>query len=229
MKTKFYVMHYKKSDERRKRLEPILKALDIDAHWYTGYDKDELTEEILSEYYNPDISIFRHRTAGLKTEDEYQQYDGISMGHISLCIKHIKCMEDLANSNYDNAVFFEDDITFAQTCSKDDIINAIEVAEEVGWDALFLGGAFNHSLIETRILKRHKNLLLVDHPATNTTSSFALTKKAAQDILSTFKPICNSIDWELNYHFKRHNLSVWHTYPYLCGQLSTSGGYASTL
>ena len=223
MQTKFYVMHYKKNTKRRKRLMSILNKMDIDAQWYTEYDKEELDEKILNKYYNPDINIFRERTAGLKTEVEYQQYNGVSKGHISLCIKYIKCMEDLINSNYDNAVFLEDDVTFSSICSKETILNALAIGEEAGWDSIFLGGAFQHQLVTDRILAQYKNLLLDDHPATNTTSSFALTKGACRKILGTFDTICNSIDWEFNYHFKVNNLKVWHILPYLFGQLSTSG------
>jgi len=223
MQTKFYVMHYKKNTKRRERLMPILNKMDIDAQWYTEYDKEELNEEILNKYYNPDINIFRERTAGLKTEAEYQQYNGVSKGHVSLCIKYIKCMEDLVNSNYDNAVFLEDDVTFNSICNKETILNALAIGEEAGWDSIFLGGAFQHQLIADRILAQYKNLLLVGHPATNTTSSFALTRNACQKILGTFDIICNSIDWEFNYHLKVNNLKVWHIFPYLFGQLSTSG------
>jgi GR25 family glycosyltransferase involved in LPS biosynthesis len=149
------------------------------------------------------------------------------MGHISLCIKHIKCMEDLVSSDYDNAVFLEDDVVFHGT--KADIINSLNTVEEVPYDVLFFGGGFDHRLVSNRVCASYKNLLLVDHPATNCTSSYALTKSAAEKVLGTFTTICTSIDWELNYHFKENKLKVWHTDPYLCGQLSTAGVYECTL
>ena len=57
MKTKFYVMHYKKNVERRARLEPILEEMGIDATWYTDYDKNELSEELFSERFREDLNL----------------------------------------------------------------------------------------------------------------------------------------------------------------------------
>ena len=128
-KTKFYIMHYKKNAERRSRLEPILDKLGIEAEWYTEYDKDELTPEDISRYYTPNIDLFKERTVGMYEEVDYEGYSGTTMGHLSLCIKHLKCMEDLASSNYDNGVFLEDDVVFHY--GKDKLIKNIEMAEEI--------------------------------------------------------------------------------------------------
>ena len=227
MKTKFYVMHYKKNVERRARLEPILEEMGIDATWYTDYDKNELSEAVIDTYCDINLDLFKERTLGMYEEVDYDGYKGPTMGHISLCIKHIKCMEDLVSSDYDNAVFLEDDVVFHGT--KADIINSLNTVEEVPYDVLFFGGGFDHRLVSNRVCASYKNLLLVDHPATNCTSSYALTKNAAEKVLGTFTTICTSIDWELNYHFKENKLKVWHTDPYLCGQLSTAGVYECTL
>jgi|TARA_R110002012_G_scaffold260919_2_gene442696 GR25 family glycosyltransferase involved in LPS biosynthesis len=230
MKIKFYVMHYKKNVERRIRLEGILNSLDIEADWYTKYDKDELTEEQVEHYYRPDLELFKTRTASMYEEIDYNNYSGTTRGHLSLAIKYIKCMEDFVSSDYDVAVFLEDDITFnALGEAKKDIVSSINTANEVNWDGIFFGGGFDHGLIEKRIVATYKNLLLVDHPATNCTSSFGLTKRGVKKILGTFNEICTSIDWELNYHFKVNNLKIWHTNPYICGQLSTSGVFECTL
>lgn len=225
--TKFYIMHYKKNAERLSRLKPILDKLGIEAEWCTEYDKDELTPEDISRYYTPDIDLFKERTAGMYEEVDYDGYDGTTMGHLSLCIKHLKCMEDLASSEYDNGVFLEDDVIFHY--GKSALIDCIEVAEEISWDGLFFGGGFTHNLIANRVYGTYKSLLLVDHPATNCTSSFALTKEASKKILGSFNTVCTSIDWELNHHFRINNLKIWHTNPYVCGQLSMSGVYKCTL
>jgi hypothetical protein len=227
MKIKFYVMHYKKNVERRTRLEGILNSLGIEADWCTKYDKDELTEEDMGMYYTPDLELFKKRTDSMYEEVDYNGYSGTTKGHLSLGIKYIKCMEEFVSSDSDVAVFLEDDVTFSGT--KEDIINSIKTASKVGYDGVFFGGGFDHGLIANRVLARYENLLLVDHPATNCTSSFSLTKTAARKVLATFDKICTSIDWELNYHFKVNDLKIWHTYPYICGQLSTAGVFECTL
>lgn len=227
MKTKFYVMHYKKNVKRRARLDPILGDMNINAEWYTKYDKDELSDSIICKYEATSLDLFKERTLGMYEEVDYDGYKGVTLGGLSLCIKHIKCMEDLLSSDTDVGIFLEDDVTFHG--SKENIINCVRVANEVPWDALFFGGGFDHGLVADRVKGVYKNLLLVDHPATNCTSSYAITKGAAKKILSTFTKVCTSIDWELNYHFKINNLKIWHTNPYLCGQLSTAGVYECTL
>ena len=175
MKTKFYVMHYKQAPERKNILHPKLEELGIEAEWYTDYDQEDLTEELIDELYSEDLELFKHRMDGWKTDEDYRNYKGITRSHLSLVIKFIKCIETIAESDYDNVVFFE------------------------------------------------------DHPSTNTTSSFAMTKEACVKILDTLYPVCNSVDWEFNYHFAANNFRVFHPFPYICGQASTSGRCESTL
>lgn len=235
MKTKFYVMHYKQAPERKDILQPKLDELGIDVEWYTDYDQEDLTEEVIEELYSEDLELFRHRMNGWKTEEDYRNYKGITKSHLSLVIKFIKCIEIMAESDYDNVVFFEDDVIFNDgrygfiPATKDLIFEYINMAEEIGWDVLFFGGAFDHGLINNKIKGRYKNLLEVDHPSTNTTSSFAMTKEACVKILDTLYPVCNSVDWEFNYHFAANNFRVFHAFPYICGQASTSGRCESTL
>ena len=149
MKTKFYVMHYKGASDRRKILEPKLDDLEIEAEWYTDYDQEDLTDEIVEELYSEDLDLFKHRMDGWKTEDDYRNYKGITKSHLSLAIKFIKCIENIASSEYDNVVFFEDDVVFDDARhgfidgTKELIFEYINTAEEIGWDVLFFGGALS--------------------------------------------------------------------------------------
>ena len=227
MKTQFYVMHYKKNEQRKANLIPLLEQTGIDPIWYLDYDKDELNDEILGQYYTPDLSKFKERTSGMYPEVDYEGYQGVTLGGISLCIKHIKCMEDLVASDFDCGVFLEDDVVL--NIDKKGIENYTKQIKGAKWDAIFFGGGFDHNLVASRVAAKYKDFILVDHPATNCTSSYIITKEAAKKVLSTFTTICTSIDWELNYHFKVNNLKVWHTVPYTAGQLSTAGVYECTL
>lgn len=230
-------MHYKGAPDRKEALEPKIKQLGIDVEWYTDYDREDLTEETIEELYIEDLDLFRSRMGEWKTEQDYLNYRGITKSELSLAIKFIKCIETIAQSGYDNVVFFEDDVIFDdnrygfENGTKEKILDYLAMADEVGWDVLFLGGAFTHSLIENKAIGHYKNLVLVDHhqPSTNTTSSFAMTKGACVKILDTLYPICNAIDWEFNYHFKANEFRVFHTIPYLCGQASTLGLCSTTL
>ena len=235
MKTKFYVMHYKGASDRREILEPKLEDLGIQVEWYTDYDQEDLTDEIVEELYSEDLDLFKHRMDGWKTEDDYRNYKGITKSHLSLAIKFIKCIENIASSEYDNVVFFEDDVVFDDARhgfmdgTKELIFEYINTAEEIGWDVLFFGGAFDHSLIQNKILGRYKKRFKMKHPSTKTTSSFAMTKEACIKILDTLYPVCNSIDWEFNYHFAANDFKVFHAFPYICGQASTLGRCSTTL
>ena len=57
------------------------------------------------------------------------------------------------------------------------------------WDAIFFGGGFDHNLVASRVAAKYKDFILVDHPATNCTSSYIITKEAAKKVLSTFTPL----------------------------------------
>ena len=138
MKTKFYVMHYKQAPKRKDILQPKLDRMGIDAEWYTDYDQEDLTEEVIDELYSEDVELFRRRMNGWKTEEDYKNYKGITKSHLSLVIKFIKCIEIIAESDYDNVVFFEDDVVFDDgrhgfiSGSKDLIFEYINMAEEIG-------------------------------------------------------------------------------------------------
>ena len=70
MKTKFYVMHYKQAPERKDILQPKLDKMGIDVEWYTDYDQEDLTEEVIDELYSEDLELFRRRMDGWKTEED---------------------------------------------------------------------------------------------------------------------------------------------------------------
>lgn len=213
---KTYVMHYKPATDRYDFISKQLEENNIaNYEFVTDYDKEELTEEVINKYYDRD--------------DEYQaiasscstrgagpiEYRKLAPSEISLCVKYMKTFEKILKSDDDYILFLEDDCNFK--IKNPPIEKIIEKAPEE-WDAIFIGGAFGINIV--KVLDLLPGYAAVDHPATNTTSSMILTKRAVKRIREYASPFCLPIDWQLNYAFEQAELNVYHTVPYFCNQLS---------
>lgn len=90
MKHKAYVLHVKKGyEDRKKNITEQFSKLGMPFEWVLDYDKDEISDHILTQYgYRGDMKIEA----------------------VSCALKHICAWERLARSSHDEALFFEDDV-----------------------------------------------------------------------------------------------------------------------
>lgn len=213
MNIKTYIPHYTKLKDRKQYITRELKTLGIsDYELITDFDKEDITEDILSKYYNPDAQVRRQKAAFTNANVTVPE---LKHSIISLCLKHITVLDKFISSNYDYALVIEDDCRFLTNYKN--VVESIENAPS-DWDILFIGGSFDHSIIKRVMML--SNYILAGHPSTNTTSSFIYNKNSAIKTREKLQSFSLPIDWELNYNFAVNDFKVYHTYPYLATQLS---------
>ena len=213
MNIKTYIPHYTKLTDRKEHITKELKSVGIsDYEIITEFDKEDINEQVLKKYYNTDEDLLKKKT---EVTDGTSQLPKLKKSEISLLIKHIITLDKFINSDYDYALWIEDDCKFFT--DYDGILKSIKNAPS-DWDVLFIGGSFDHSIIKhVRLLP---NYILAGHPSTNTASSFIYNKNSAIKTRERIKPFSLPLDWELNYNFYVNNFNVYHTYPYIATQLS---------
>ena len=96
MKIQYYLVHG--IDHTRKdRMLNEFKNFGInneDVKWITGYNKNELTDELIND---------------ITTENAKKI---LTKGHISCTYKHYLALKDIVENNYEYAVIMEDNMAF---------------------------------------------------------------------------------------------------------------------
>ena len=104
-----YVVHYTKLIERRNVIEKQFKDISKNLIFIEDFDAEEITDEILSEWYQPSEEQWYQRNTlwsrrGLPTTP----FRIINMAEVSCTIKHIKAMELIAENG--DGFIIEDDV-----------------------------------------------------------------------------------------------------------------------
>lgn len=213
-----YVMHYSKLNYRKIHIENELKRLNIDNYKIiTEFDKDDIDDNILNKYYNPDYETAKihAKVSNDYIKSEYT-HSIMKMASISLCIKWIKAIEYFIKSGSEFGLFIEDDCSFI---NKDIDIDVIIKECPLDWDVIFIGGSFSNIAPVKRDMEKY---FLANDPSTNTTSSLIIKKRTAEIILNDMIPFYLPIDWEFNHIFHKNNFNVYHTKPYIATQISST-------
>jgi GR25 family glycosyltransferase involved in LPS biosynthesis len=212
-----YIPHYTKLTERKPHIEMELNKLGInDAKFITDFDGDSLTGEDTTNYITE--SDYFHvavepsvRKLGI---DRIEQTT-LKNSEISLILKHFQAIDLFLSSELDHALILEDDVNFHYNISMQQVID-----EAPDFDVLFLGGPLNIDFFNVKEI--YRNYFRAGHPSTNTTSSIVYSRPTAEKLSKLYDMMgfCLPLDWQLNYFFEKLDMSVWHCYPKLCGQLS---------
>tara|TARA_R100001377_G_scaffold69282_1_gene44606 strand:+ start:2471 stop:3196 length:726 start_codon:yes stop_codon:yes gene_type:complete len=225
-----YVMHCERLTERRDHIEKTLRNMDIYNYHLITNEMDNDSCSYGGFYEDNKLKAREYAQVWLdKHPDATYNHQKLSAASISLCWKWHNALKRFVDSSENNyGLFLEDDCYFDESISKGDIeliINNAGTAKSPIDDIIFLGGAFGHNIINwiSQLPVRDsliKGFLIADHPSTNTTSSLIIKKSAAKKILDVLCPFYLPIDWQFNHIFYQLKLSVLHTYPYICSQLS---------
>lgn len=221
------IIHYPKLIERKTYLESVCKNII----WSCKTSKDNITQQIIDQYYIEDPNLWRERTEILyeKIIPDGVPYRKMESGDISCSINHIQSWKDfLQNDSNDIGLFFEDDIILCENFY-DILDNILQVSPT--FDAMFIGGGFSHSVSPTLTSEKigRFEFILKGHPATNCLCSYILNKQTAKnmvDYLENNKTVL-PIDFEVNYLFKKFDTKVLHIKPMLCAEGSAIGAYKS--
>ncbi len=219
MNIKTYIVHCKSLTARKESVLGQIRSFE-NVEWYTDYDGDELTQDIVDEWYTPNHWYERFVP---------EFYGGVispmrtlGMGSISLVIKHAMIYEKIANGPDDYALVLEDDVLLSPDF---DVIELRMDHAPEDWDMIFIG-----SCCDLRVPNA-----VPDHyfykklsPSTKCTDSFLITKKTAATLAKALKPFSLTIDFELNYHLHSNDMNVYWMEPPLVSQGSESGMFEST-
>jgi len=222
---KTYVLHYKKLVDRKAFTQMQLEKLGINPEWILDFDAEELTDEIINEFYKHDVEEGFRRVRPLWPINQHNPRK-LNSPEISLTIKHIVTLDKISKSNDDISLVLEDDCLFCNDFETS--FNELLESTPDDWDVIHIGDGFGMKPEKYKSSFSDK-VYLMHHPASRCTEAILFKKSAAQKIVSTMKPFCLMVDWEMAYQYSLHNLNVYWWQPAPITQASHKGIFRSSL
>lgn len=220
---KIYIIHYTKLKNRKDEIEKILEGTSVPYEFITDFDRDDLTDEIIKKYYDPDPVEYANKS---KLWGYINQFKILNSAEISSTIKHITALDKISKECDDCGLILEDDAiplvkNFLEETEKS--LNELE-----NWDVVYLGKGIGDDFIKMKSkLKKSDSLYLIDHPASNCGESYCVKKQSAKIIVDSVIPFQNISDWEFAYSYYINNLNIMWRIPSLFDQGSKNGTYKS--
>jgi len=222
---KTYVVHYTRLPERRMYMDSFLRPNDISVEYITSDDQDELSNELIKEYYNPSKEEYDKKILGLYGSDS-NKFRFLSRAEISCTIKHYNALDKVSKECKEYGLIFEDDIMFVDNFVNHFNTNLSKTPDD--WDAIFFGGCCGMDI--EQVAKTHNEVAyLKSHPASKCADGYLIRSSLAKKITKTMKPFTTISDWELSYQLFLHDATVYWWSPPLIAQGSEHGIFKSTL
>lgn len=195
---KYYMCHYSKLTDRKKYVENVVSKYNIDLHWISEYDKEQLDESELSAKFP---YLFSNR-CGRK----------LSLAEISLAMKHYCVFLDVIKNDYKNVVVFEDDIILV-----DDFDNKLkkyinQLPEN--YDLLWIGVCCD---LHTTQTNPDINVYFNTH-GSRCTHAYVISNDACRKLVDFFPNIYQAIDWFFNTSIHTLRLNNYWAEPALSTQ-----------
>lgn len=186
---------------------------------------DTITLEQIKEAYDPWVS--RPEVPG--QQRNFNSYN-MKASEISLIRNWADIAKDAVAKNYGTVMILESDVIFDS-----DFLTKLGIAfralNNVSWDFLSL-----NEFADMRPLRNDDRstpgwFRVNGYYHTRTCASMVFKVSMLEKILSTYYPVSDVLDWELNYQLTRHmSLSFWLDPPIIKqGSLESEGAYKSTL
>tara|TARA_A100001015_G_C14890431_1_gene672182 strand:- start:106 stop:843 length:738 start_codon:yes stop_codon:yes gene_type:complete len=171
---KVYFINLDRSKDRRKHIESNLRKLGVDAERVSAIDGKTLTKEYISEVYDEQKCLKKHRKKLIPNE-------------IGCALSHLKIYKKIVKNNLDGAIILEDDVKLDHRFIH--AIKQIEKLELKSSTVILLNQAhqiFTWSRkLDHNIYKTYKSLCTI---------SYYINQEGAKDMLSSFNPIDQAID-----------------------------------
>lgn len=220
-----FVVHYDKLTDRKKNIQKVFNFAQFITEPQISDLKDAENHNFYKYRNSPEL--WKERTQDLYSEKI--PFRELKPGDISCFLKHLKALE-LAQSYSTPSLILEDDAIPDINIWKA-INESLLRHVAVSWDVLLIGGAFDHNITRT-IYEITNNIVVKNHPATNTVCAYMVKPEVATRILHKISSNKNGyvlpIDFEYNYIFKELRLRVAHYIPYPIREGSSSGFYKGT-
>jgi len=226
---KIYVIHYSKLKERKQSIKSILDPLNIEYEFIEDYDKEDLDNIDTNNFYVDDKSIFNEKIKLWK--EKANKYRTMTRPELSCSIKHLEAIRKIQIGNHEFSLIIEDDVI----PKNKDFLKQIEklLLKNKSWDVLFIGEGMGEKYRKSKLGYRRfipfKNILKMDHPATNCLEAYIIKKSRVNLILEGLIPINLVIDWELAYQFYKQNMNIYWSKKSIFYQGSKHNIYKSEL
>jgi GR25 family glycosyltransferase involved in LPS biosynthesis len=216
-----YVVHYTKLLDRKNKIVEQFGGIVDNLHFINEFDQEELSDDILKEYYLPDPMKWVNKVSPL-WDVRIHRPRYLNIAEISCTIKHIIALEQVAKNG--DGFIIEDDLLIKDNFLEE--FNETMSNLPADWDVIMIGAGCQ---MHTKELIPGVKLYKREHPATRCLDSYLISQKTARKIIETVKPFQLISDWEFAFQFFLHNLNVYWLEPSPCYQGSEVGYYKSTL
>lgn len=193
---KIYVLHHKPMIDRGNILKKRLDEEGIECEWVEIFSPEEIGdnyEKYLENWQQfEDIEIIhpygKYQNFGMK----------ISIGSLSLVLKHLWCFNDQIKNNYENVLILEDDVKIPQNFKSylnNNIKDFVELFHNENIEMLMMGTS--HNFITKNYISG-KYAHYSENQKTRCTHAYITNINATKRIVEKFKPINLPIDFKLN-------------------------------
>ena len=211
---KIFVPHYFKLTDRK---ESIIRQ----------FEKHGIKDYEFVECFNPETL----------TRQDIIRFNLVSVGQLSLALKHFYIYEQIAEK-HERALIFEDDVILADDFSEKFEKYIKETPDDA--DMLFIGDGCNLHIEKDKIIPSvHIYKKCLDPTdwggdgATRTTDSYMITQKCARTLTTYINgikdPITKHIDWWLNKAARDNNFIVYWAEPTIVTQGSQNGTFKRSI
>jgi len=212
---KIYVLNHSDFEQRRIKIESILKEQDIEYELVQSFHPKNIDyEKELNGWENFEPITIKH---------PYGQYENfskkISINSLSLVLKHKWCFTEQIKNNYKTILILEDDVdipnNFFSFLNKN-IIEFIDMNKNESVGMLMIGTSHNYL---TKNKKENKFIHYNQNQKTRCTHAYLIDIETTKKVLPRFNTINLPIDFKLNEIIQVESIKVAWTEPGL-NQLS---------
>ena len=155
------MLHYTKLEERRKNIEKSLNYFGIDYELVTDFDQEDLSEEVIDEWYSTNEEAYNFKIDPLWGAAQ-NPFRKLNLAEISCTIKHYLCIKKVAENCPNYGLILEDDVFFVENFP--DIFNHFLSQTPEDWGAILYGLLCQFARSPALTTKR-KVCIPVNHPA----------------------------------------------------------------
>ena len=221
MVNKIYVAHYSPLKERKEVLSKKLTDYGVEAHWI----EDEPTERDIERLHINTPLLWNHKIENLDYSGPIP-HKQLTKSEISIAFKHLKIYKDIIANNIQTALVLEDDVVFDNDFINNFNFNLMSTPND--WDLIFIGAGCNLRIPKNRRIAG-KVAYKKEHPASKCMDSYLINYSASDKIYNTVIPFTLPIDFEINYHMRVHDMTVYWWEPPIIKQGSQCGLYGSEI
>jgi|ETNmetMinimDraft_30_1059905.scaffolds.fasta_scaffold36607_2 GR25 family glycosyltransferase involved in LPS biosynthesis len=233
---KIFIIHYTPLKKRKEKMDSQMSTLDNEHFYIEEFDKENLSSELISGYYDTRQEAHDNKIAPL-WDPNIHTYRRLNNAELSCTIKHIEAIGKVGRECPNHGLILEDDALLEDNFAES--FNFFLSKTPKDWDVILMGAGcgewfINHKLegeqpVFTSDSLGSPSIFKAPHPATNCAEAYLIKPQAATQVYQGAVPFNLVSDWEMAYQFYKLDLNVYWWTPPLVTQGSKDGTYYSTL